>query len=73
MYGEIIQGDQKVSVHLMITVLKHAKYFKQFQSLTIITYLELGITGVVSDSLVNPLAMETGGGHFELYLQRSVL
>jgi hypothetical protein len=25
-----IQGDQKVSVHLMITVQKHAKIFKKF-------------------------------------------
>jgi len=35
-----IQGDQKVSVHLTITVQKkHAKiqYFKQFQSPTMIT------------------------------------
>jgi hypothetical protein len=32
-----IQGDQKVSVHLMITVQKTCKkYFKQFQSLTMI-------------------------------------
>jgi hypothetical protein len=36
----VIQGDQKVSVHLMITIQKKKnteKYFKQFQSLTIIT------------------------------------
>jgi uncharacterized protein (DUF924 family) len=33
-----IQGDQKVSVHLIITVQKNKqKYFKQFQSLTMIT------------------------------------
>jgi hypothetical protein len=31
-----IQGDQKVSVHLMITVKNTQKYFKQFQSLTMI-------------------------------------
>jgi hypothetical protein len=32
-----IQGDQKVSVHQMITVQKNTqKYFKQFQSLTMI-------------------------------------
>jgi hypothetical protein len=30
------------------------KYFKQFQSLTMITYLELGITDGVSVSLVSP-------------------
>ena len=34
-----IQGDQKVSVHLTITVQKHAKiqYFKLFQSPTMVT------------------------------------
>jgi hypothetical protein len=32
------QGDQKVSVHLMITVQQNTqKYFKDFQSLTVIT------------------------------------
>jgi hypothetical protein len=37
------QGDQKVSVHLMIPVQKNKqKYFKQFQSLIMITYLEMG-------------------------------
>jgi hypothetical protein len=36
--GIVIQGDQKVSVHLMITVQENMeKYFKQFQSLTMIT------------------------------------
>jgi hypothetical protein len=51
----LIQGDQKVPVHLMITVQKtHKKYFKQFQSLTTITQLELGITDGVSVSLVSP-------------------
>jgi hypothetical protein len=35
----VIQSDQKVSVHLMITVQKKntQKYFKHFQSLTMIT------------------------------------
>jgi hypothetical protein len=32
-----IQGDRNVSVHLMITVQKHSKSFKQFQSRTMIT------------------------------------
>jgi hypothetical protein len=33
-----LQGDQKVSIHLMITVQKtRKKYFKQFQSLATIT------------------------------------
>jgi hypothetical protein len=38
-YGKNKQGDQKVSVHLIITVQIHAKilYFKQFQSLTMKT------------------------------------
>jgi hypothetical protein len=50
-----MQGDQKVSVHLMITVQKKMqKYFKQFQSLTKITKLELGITDGISVSLVSP-------------------
>jgi hypothetical protein len=38
----------------MITVQKHAKTFKQFQSLTMLTYLELGITDGISVSLVSP-------------------
>jgi hypothetical protein len=34
----LIQDDQKVSVHVMITVQKNTqKYFKQFQTLTTIT------------------------------------
>jgi hypothetical protein len=49
-----IQGDQKVSVHLMIIVQKHEQYFKQFQSLNMITLLELGIIDGVSVSLVSP-------------------
>jgi hypothetical protein len=32
-----IQGDQKVSLHLMITEKNTQKYVKQFQSLTMIT------------------------------------
>jgi hypothetical protein len=32
-----LQVDQKVSVRLMIIVQKRSKYFKQFQSLTMIT------------------------------------
>jgi hypothetical protein len=68
-----IQGDQQVSVHLMITVQKNEqKYFKQFQSLTMITWLELGITDGVSVSLVSPWrvnkCLQTGRRHFENYL-----
>jgi hypothetical protein len=36
-YLEVKQGDQKVPVHMMITVQNTYKYFKQFQSLTVIT------------------------------------
>jgi hypothetical protein len=62
-----VQVDQKVSVHLMITVQKNTQeYFKQFQSLTMITQLELGITDGVSVSLVSVRrvnkCLETGGG-----------
>jgi hypothetical protein len=37
----LLQGDQKDSMHLPITVQKHAKiqYFKQFQSITITEYI----------------------------------
>jgi hypothetical protein len=48
------------------------KCFKQFQSLIMITYLELGITDGVSVSLVSPWRdnkrLETGGEHFEHYV-----
>jgi hypothetical protein len=40
-------------VHLKITIQKQQKYFIQFQSLTMITQLELGITDGVSVSLVS--------------------
>jgi hypothetical protein len=51
-----VQDDQKVSVHLMITVQKHPRkdIFYQFQSLTKITQFELEITDGVSVSLVSP-------------------
>jgi hypothetical protein len=51
--NSLLQGDKKKCVNLMITVLKKTqKYFKQFQSLTAITWLELGIRDGVSVSLV---------------------
>jgi hypothetical protein len=50
----LIEGDQKVSVQLIITVQNKQTYFKQFQLLTMITYFELGITDGVSVSLVSP-------------------
>jgi hypothetical protein len=34
--AEEITGDKNVSVHLMITIKNTPKYFKQFQSLTVI-------------------------------------
>jgi hypothetical protein len=50
-----IQGDQNVSVHLMVTVQKNTQtYFKQFQSLTIMTWLESGIKDGVNVNLVSP-------------------
>jgi hypothetical protein len=59
------QGDQKVSVYLMIEVKNTQKYFKQFQSLTIITYLELGITDGVSVSLVSSWPWRSAGKQIE--------
>jgi hypothetical protein len=47
-----IQGDQKVSVYLMIKV-KTRKNVSKVQSLTIITYLELGIKDGGSVSLMS--------------------
>jgi hypothetical protein len=35
-FAKLIQGGQKVSAHLMITVQKKAKIFKRFKSLTMI-------------------------------------
>jgi hypothetical protein len=49
-----VQGDQKVSVHLITTVQNTQKYFKKFQSLTMITELESGIADGVSVSVVSP-------------------
>jgi hypothetical protein len=49
----LIQGNKKVSVHLMIRYKNTQKYFKQFESLTMITQLELEITEGVSVGLVS--------------------
>jgi hypothetical protein len=73
-----VQGDQKDSLHLIIMVRKNTQiYFKQFQSLTMITYVELGITDGVSvfENTVQRVnkCLETGGGHFEHYFLLSVL
>jgi hypothetical protein len=53
-YTYMCTGWSKVSVHLMIKYKNTKKYFKQFQWLTMITYLELGIKDGVSVSLVSP-------------------
>jgi hypothetical protein len=52
----------------MITVQKHAKIFKQFQSLTMTTYLELGIPDIENTVRRVNKCPDTGGGHFEHYL-----
>jgi hypothetical protein len=63
-----IQGDQKVSVHLMITVhtldeLKMAitEYIRNVDRAVLNTVFEKTVR------LVN-ICLETGGGHFEHYL-----
>jgi uncharacterized membrane protein affecting hemolysin expression len=63
-----IQGDQKVSVYLMFTIHTkiRQKYFKQFQALTMITYLELGIIDGVSVSLVSPWPWRSAAFVFKL-------
>jgi hypothetical protein len=48
-----IQDDQKVCSPYDYSTKNMQKYFKQFQSLTMITQLELGITDGVSVSLVS--------------------
>jgi hypothetical protein len=57
----------KVSGHLMIMVKNKQKYFKQFQSLTMVMWLELGVTDAMQNTvfentvqLVNK-CLETGG------------
>jgi hypothetical protein len=70
----IIQGNQKVSVHLIITVQKkHAKYFKHFQSLTTIKWLELGVTDGVSVSLVSPWPWRSAAILWTLLVTFSIL
>jgi hypothetical protein len=54
-YDIVLQGDQKVCALDDHSTRNTQKYFKQFQSLTMITQLELGITDGVSVSLVSPL------------------
>jgi hypothetical protein len=62
-----IQGDQKVSVHLMITVQKTSK------KLAITEYIrnvDRAILNTVFENTVRRVneCLETGGGHFEHYL-----
>ena len=64
-----IQSDQKVSVHLPITVQKKnakIRYFKQFQSYT----MDRAILNTVFENTVRRVNkwLEIGGGHFEHYL-----
>jgi uncharacterized protein YerC len=71
-----IQGDQKVCMHLVITVQKIQTYFKHFQTLAMIT--QMAITEYIRDmdrAILNTVfqntvrrvnkCLETGGGHFE--------
>jgi hypothetical protein len=61
----MIQGDQNVSVNLMITVPETRKnVLNSFSHM--ITYLELRIKDGVSVNVSKYL--ETGAGHFEHYL-----
>jgi uncharacterized protein YerC len=63
----VVPGDQKVSVHQMITGQKNTqKYFQQFKPLATIKQLELGITKNTFRR-VNK-CLENGGGHYEHYL-----
>jgi len=66
-----IQGDQKVSVHLTITVQKAQKYsiLKSFIT-EYIRNVDLAILNRVFENTVRRVnkCLETGGGHFKLYL-----
>jgi hypothetical protein len=65
-----LQNDQKISVHLMITVQNTQKYFKLFQSLTMMWNMERTILNTVFENTVRRVneRLETSGGHFEHYL-----
>jgi hypothetical protein len=67
----ILQGEQKVSVHLMITLPKKKKKKKIFLIVSI-TYHDnvVSILNTVFENTVRRVnkCLETGGGHFEHYL-----
>jgi hypothetical protein len=76
----MIQDDQKVSVHLMITVQKHVKIFLTV-SVTYHDDFKMAITEFIrnADRVIQNTVFEntvrrvnkclgTGGGHFEHYL-----
>jgi hypothetical protein len=63
-----IQGDRNFSMHLMITVQKHAKLILKVS----ITYHDnvVNILNTVFENTVRHVNkyLETGGGHFDHYL-----
>jgi hypothetical protein len=63
----VIQGDIKVSVHLMITV---QKTFKKMAITQDIENMDHAVLNTVFENTVHHVnkCMETGGGHFEHYL-----
>jgi hypothetical protein len=62
-----IQGDQKVSVHLMITVRKTRKIMAITEY---IRNVDRAVLNTVFENTVRRVhkCLETGGGHFEHYL-----
>jgi hypothetical protein len=67
----IIQDDQKVSVHLMIIVQKHAKIYDSIMAITeYIQNADRAILNMVFENTVRRVnkCLETGWGHFEHYL-----
>jgi hypothetical protein len=66
-----IQGDQKVSLHLMITVQKKRKNIDE-SKMAITEYIrnvDRAILNTVFENTVRRVneCLETGGGHFEHY------
>jgi hypothetical protein len=66
--GLDIQGDQKVSVHLMIAVQKNTQIF--FLTVSITYHDNRAILNTVFENTVRRVnkCLETGGGYFEHYL-----
>jgi hypothetical protein len=73
-----VQGDQNVSVHLMITVPKKTVYSNNPHTIDdlkmaikeYIRNVDRAILNTVFENRVRPVnkCLETGGGHFERYL-----